>query len=480
MNKPSILLGPIVGGLSHNSANVWARASAQSTLHVWLATRADLKDAEHVGERELSSTEGFAGIVPLAKLKPDTQYHYAVSLRKSKPARTNFHTFTTFPKPSARKSFSFVFGSCYLPNGEEGSLTFDEIHKHIEVDDLRFGLFLGDQIYADDAERNGIHKIAVTLDDYRSVYAHAWSRPPMKRLLPDLPLFMILDDHEVDDDWRFNDPDRNATSIPPHNRFLRQLRRVPIEQRQLTKERIRAALKAYYEHQAMHAPKMLLPLQTDLQGSFMLQPEDEGTFAYAFTCGSAAFFVLDTRTQRVKKGKNVLLGETQWEQLEEWFRNVKDKYPVKFLVSSGTILFPFWLDMVADRWSGFRSERERLFEFLAVNEIEGVHILTGDLHSAHVVSAEIKCPSGKRIPIWEFCSTPFEQESMWISNTYHPILFSKWIRNQKKHYRQTGNNFGIVHVDFEGSVPRVSFTLHYNDNGWKTRPTIIGTNPLTS
>lgn len=63
MNKPSILLGPIVGGLSHNNVNIWARANAQSTLHVWLATRADLKDAEHVGERELSSTEGFAGKV---------------------------------------------------------------------------------------------------------------------------------------------------------------------------------------------------------------------------------------------------------------------------------------------------------------------------------------------------------------------------------------------------------------------------------
>ncbi len=334
---------------------------------------------------------------------------------------------------------------------------------------MRFGLFLGDQIYADIAKNNGIGKVAVTLDDYRSAYAYAWSRPPIQKLLPDLPLFMIIDDHEVDNDWRFNDPDRISSSTPIHDHFLRWLKGVPAAQRQLPMERVRAALKAYQEHQAMHAPKMLLPLKVDLLGHFMFQSDDEGTFAYTFTFGGAAFFVLDTRTQRVKKGKNILLGEAQWQQLEQWFLNVKDKYPVKFLVSSGTILFPFWLDVVQDRWSGFRSERERLFEFLATNEIEGVHILTGDIHSAHAVSAEIKCPSGKRIPIWEFCSTPFEQSSMWISNTYHPILFSKWIRKQKKHFRQTGNNFGIVHVDFERETPRVSFNLHHNENGWKVR-----------
>jgi len=472
MNKPSILLGPIVGGLSHNSANIWARANASSTLHVWLATQSNLKDAEHVGETKLSSNEGFAGVVPLAKLKPETQYHYAVSLRRAKPARANFHAFTTFPKPSARKSFSFVFGSCYLPEGRDGSLTFDEIHRRIDADDLRFGLFLGDQIYADDADHNGIHKIAVTLDDYRSVYAHAWSRPPIKRLLPDLPFFMILDDHEVDNDWRFNDPDRAASSTPTHDQFLRWAKRIPSEQRHLSGERVRAALRAYQEHQAMHAPKMLLPLQTDLHGGFSFDREDEGTFAYTFNFGGAAFFVLDTRTQRVKKGRNILLGETQWGQLEEWLKNVRDKFPVKFLVSSGTILYPFWLDVVQDRWSGFRAERERLLEMLAVNEIEGVHILTGDIHSAHAVSAEIKCPSGKRIPIWEFCATPFEQKSMWVSSTYHPILFSKWIRRQRKIFRQTGNNFGVVRVDFESKMPSVTFTLHYKQDEWKTRPPV--------
>jgi len=468
MPSPKVLLGPIVGGLSHNSANIWARADAPSTLYVWLAKREDLKDAKLVGEAELPASDGFAGIVPLAKLQAETEYYYAVNLRKARPARANFHKFKTFPKPTIRRSFSFLFGSCYLPNGETGSLTFDEIHKHVVSDDLRFGIFLGDQIYADDREHNGIDKIAVTLDEYRSVYAHAWSLQPIHDLHPDLPLFMTLDDHEVDDDWRWDNVERTLSSIPPHNRFLRQLNGIPSLQRQLTEDRIRAALKAYQEHQAMHAPQMLQPLHVDSLGQFLFQGSEGGTFAYEFTYGGAAFFVLDTRTMRVKKGKNRLLGEAQWSALEQWFLKVKDDYPVKFLVSSGTIFYPFVLDIVRDRWSGFPSDRERLLRFIAEHEIEGIHVLTGDLHSAHCVSAEIKCPSGRRIPIWEFCSSPFEQKSMKVSSTYFP-MFSKWVRKQKKQFRQTGNNFGIVHVEFNEQATKVTFNLQYNDAGWKVR-----------
>jgi len=472
MASPSILLGPIVGGLSHNSANIWARADAPSTLYVWLATHSNFNDAELVGETELISDEGFAGVVPAVNLNPETQYHYAVSLQKTKPPHTDFHSFITFPEPSTPRSFTFLFGSCFLPEGEQGSLTFDEIHKHIEPERLRFGLFIGDQIYADDAEHNGLGKIAVTLDDYRSAYAYAWTRPPMQRLLPNLPLFMILDDHEVEDDWHWEEADRLRSSIPFYNQLFRQLSGVPREQRKLTKDRVLAALKAYYEHQAMHAPKGPSLPQMDAQGNFLLPPDDNGTFAYSFSYGNAAFFVLDTRTMRTRKGKNRLLGEAQWKMLEDWFLNVKDKYPVKFLISSGTVMYPFLLDFVQDRWTGFRSERERLFKFLAENEIEGVFILSGDLHIAHTVSAKIICPSGRRIPIWEFCSSPFEQKSNWLNTTYIPMI-SRWIRKQKKYFHLLHRNFGIVHVDFDGPSPRVEFNLHYEDNGWKTPPAII-------
>ncbi len=469
---PSLLLGPIVGGLSHTGANIWARSNSAASMQVWLATRSDLKDAKSAGRADLTARDGFSGVVRVVRLKPETVYYYAVSLGRIRPKREDFHRFTTLPKPRTRRSFSFVFGSCYLPPDEHGGGTLDELMKQVESENLQFGLFLGDQIYADDAKGNGLGRIAVTLDEYRRVYEYTWSRPAMKSLLPNLPLFMTLDDHEVDDDWHWRDSARQWADIPRHNKFLRWLKGVPPQQRHLYPGRIRAALKAYQEHQVMHSPDPLIPLQADEEGKYNFHAEMEGSLAYSFTCGGAAFFVTDTRTMRVKGRERSLLSEGQWRALQEWLLKVNQQYPVKFLVSSGSILYPFWLDITRDRWSGFPAERERLLEFLAVNEIEGVRILTGDLHAAHAVSAELNCPSGRRIPIWEFCATPFEQSSFFISNSYHPI-FSKWIGRQKKLFRQAGQNFGIVRVDFDSSPPRVTYSLRFNKDGWQSCDPVV-------
>jgi alkaline phosphatase D len=229
---------------------------------------------------------------------------------------------------------------------------------------------------------------------------------------------------------------------------------------------VRAALKAYDEHQAMHAPEFLLPFEFDAKGEYIFRPHDPGSLAYTFYFGNAAFFVMDTRTMRVTGRERSMLGEGQWHVLKEWLKEVNPKYPVKFIVSSCSVLHPIWFDIVQDRWAGFRDERERLLEFLAVNEIEGVRILTGDLHSAHAVTAELKSPSGRRIPIAEFCASPFEQESMWISFAYTPTR-SKWLARQKRHFYHAKPNFGIVNVDFDSPTPHVTFNLNYNDNGWK-------------
>lgn len=466
-NKPSLLLGPLVGGLSHNSANIWVRANAPARMHVWLARRPDVKDAEWVGEAGLYTENACAGVVPLSKLKPNTRYYYSVSLTKRRPSQKDFHAFSTFPKPGTDVAFNFAFGSCYLPPDEHGGQTLDELHRRVDSDQLRFGLMIGDQIYADAKDQNGLGRVAVTLDDYRAVYKHNWSRPAMRSLMPDLPLFMTLDDHEVDNDWRWTNLERTEAEISIIDRVTRWFKRVPLAERSLSLTRVRAALKAYDEHQMWHAPDPLLPFEFDEKGEYMIRPNDAGALAYTFYYGNAAFFVLDTRTMRVTGKKKTMLGEGQWLMLEHWLKEVNAKYPVKFLVTSCSVLHPLWIDIVNDRWSGFRRERERLLELLAVNEIEGVRILTGDLHSTHAVTAELKCPSGRRIPIAEFCASPFEQESIWISFTYGP-LFSKWLARQKRHFYHACPNFGIVNVSSDSPDPRVTFTINYNDNGeWK-------------
>ncbi len=59
---------------------------------------------------------------------------------------------------------------------------------------------------------------------------------------------------------------------------------------------------------------------------------------------------------RVKKlARSRMLGDGQWYALKEWLLDVRDKYPVKFLVSSSSVLHSMFGDFLGDRWSGFPS-----------------------------------------------------------------------------------------------------------------------------
>lgn len=396
-----------------------------------------------------------------------THYRYALTLSRVLPTpdQAPFPKFTTFPEEGKPVSFSFAFGSCFLPEDENGGRIFYAIDRHRQQNDLRFFLMIGDQIYADAFEKNGIGKIATDLEDYRDVYAYTWSRPQLRRLLSNLPVFMSLDDHEVDDDWTWIDPRRRRAQIPIWDRLARWLRGRPVEERRLPLHRVRGALQAYWEHQGMHAATYITLPNLDDKGQYILSHGEAGSLAYTFRYGGAAFFVLDTRTMRVKgRQGRTMLGEGQWQALEAWLMEVKDTCPVKFLVTSCSFLFDMWIDFARDRWSGFPAERERLLQFLATNEIRGVHLLSGDLHFANAVYAELDGPKGRAIPLWEFCSTPFEQQSMWLASRTYRRVSSKWVKNQQLLFTLDQYNFGVVRVDFKDlGEPRVGFEVYDRD-----------------
>jgi alkaline phosphatase D len=463
-----LILGPIIGGLSSNRAHLWGRSDGPATLYAWLGEYPDLSDARLAGQSlPVNETTGFAGVAPLQDLSPNSRYFYALTLNDTppRPHPQGYSAFTTFPYSGSRQSFAFAFGSCFRPANESGGQIFHSLEERRLTDDLRFLLMIGDQIYADAFQYNGIGKIACTLQEYRDVYAYTWSRPTLRHLLANLPAFMTLDDHEVDDDWRWLDRGRRWATIPWWDMFIRWLQGRPPQERNLPLKRVQEALQAYWEHQGMHAPAMLQPPPIDQSGQYDLIPIQNGSLAYTFTFGATAFFVLDTRTMRVRnRRERSMLGEDQWRALETWLLSVKDAYPVKFLVTSSALLYNMWLDIPADRWSGFPQERDRLLHLLAANAIEGVYLLAGDLHSAHAVRAELFGPQGRAIKLWEFCSTPFEQKSdkttryLYSSARFGPVQQLERIFTIQQH------NFGVVHVDFAGAAPRVSFEV-YGENG---------------
>jgi phosphodiesterase/alkaline phosphatase D-like protein len=274
---------------------------------------------------------------------------------------------------------------------------------------------------------------------------------------------MTLDDHEVDDDWRWTDQNRRKATFSIWARFTRFLGGRPYSERILTIDRVRIALKAYWEHQGMHAPRMVLPPRLDEEGKYDMDRHHPGSLAYTFIYGAAAFFVMDTRTMRVKNWHaKRMLGDGQWHLLKEWLLEVRDKYPVKFLVSSSSVLYSMFGDFLGDRWSGFRDERDLLLRFIGDNHIENLYILAGDLHSSHYMTAE--CGSlNAPVLIHEFCSTPFEQDCNKYARLLYTAIKTGAVHQPQRYFVVTKPNFGIVRVRFQGAVPRVDFSLYGTD-----------------
>ena len=469
MKTDQLLLGPLVGSLSHNSVKLWGRASKSATLYAWLDSG---QGATQVGKTKVTTKTGFAGVVEVMDLQPETLYHYALTLTDEQPPAASFGHFKTAPAPGQLKNFSFAFGSCFLPYRDEPGLTFQRIERmHGRTS---FLLMTGDQIYADLWEDNGLKDhIAFTKADYDMVYRYIWSNKYMRELLKNVPVFMTLDDHEVDNDWHWKDPSRMEAAIPLYTRVERWLAGRPPEERTLTLERVRAALQSYWEHQGMHGPALLIP-ETIKQDQVQMEPGHPFSFAYTFTYGGAAFFVMDTRSMRMRRYQNLsVLGNEQWLKLKTWLSDVKDKYPVKFIVSSSAFLHFMLGDIALDRWSGYPRERDRLLHYLHEHEIEGVHLLTGDLHSGHAISVNIKGKNGKDIPLWEFCATPFEQKPsrlVWLM-TLRWLPHRLW-KNYKIHFVRAKTNYGVVNVNFDDlRNPKVGFELHYMEkNGrWNVK-----------
>lgn len=458
-----MLLGPLIGGLTDTRANLWARADGPVNLHAWISPHPNFASPTLAAPPVSLNDQPFAGLVALSGLQPDTTYTYALTLNDTPPTQPD-GTFTTLPAPGVRRDFAFAFGSCFRNITPTSGQTFRALNAQRARDNLRFLLQIGDQIYAEQGNCNGLGRAAISIQDYRAVYLHNWSNPHYRALLRSLPVYMTLDDHEVDNDWSWDSTARRWGHMPPYQTFLRWLKRRPKDELMLTIHRVRDAMQAYWEHQGMHASGYIQLPRMDAAGRFVFQEDHEGTFAYTFQAGAAAFFVLDTRTMRVDGPEGrFMLGEAQWQALEQWLLDMRDA-AVKFVVTSSTLLYDMWVDYSRDRWGGYARERNRLLYFLAANGIENVYFLAGDIHSAHAVHADLYGPNGRDLRIWEFCSSPFEQQTNPATWTYIPVV-SGAIKRQKMHWVLPQYNYGVVRVTYNASEQaHVRFEV-YGENG---------------
>lgn len=254
--------------------------------------------------------------IHLTDLTAHTQYWYRSLIPGKPPGR--LCRFRTAPSEKDAAEVTFVLGSD-LRQSFQPFLILEAMRK--EHPD--FWLLLGDSIYADKGTS------AQTLADYWEKYTENRDEH-IKRLLADTSVYVMWDDHEVDNDFNSTHP------LLPIGR------------------------QAFFDS---------WPIRRHTQ---------EPTRLYrAFRWGKAVeFLILDTRQYR-NPAAHTMLGKAQ----KQWLFNRLSASPArfKFIISS----VPF-SDPRQDKWGGYSEERDEILAFIAEQKLTGLVFLAGDVHHAAV------------------------------------------------------------------------------------------------
>lgn len=368
---PRFLQGPMVGTVSDDGFQIWARMSGEYHASVEWGTTFDLKAVQTTEPVLAEAANDYTVVISVDGLDPDTEYFYRVLvngepdryLERYPPFKTK-----TGPAPGTRHDFRVAFGSC--PRFAEDRI--QPIWPRVSELEPDLFLWIGDNIYGDSVNPH------VLQEEYRRQRDVDGLQP----VLRSVSHLAIWDDH----DFGMNNQDR----------------RNPI------KEEALAIFKQYWAN-----PSYGLP---DTPGVF---------FRYSY--GQVDFFMLDDRYYRdpdvAPQGPGkTMLGARQLEWLQEELGSSTAVF--KVLVSGGG-----WgqgKGETGDSWAAFVDERDKIFDFIRDNEISGVVLLSGDTHVAELNVIPWSDKGG--YDFYDLVSSPLAQDTpdSWLErrpNRIRPVYF---------------------------------------------------------
>ncbi len=217
--------------VDHDQATVWVETARPATVTVSAVSATDPAD-RHVTREPTWTVHGHHyALVQLTQLRPDTVYPYTVHLDDQ----------AVWPEPSSpyppsvirtlghHASLRLAFGSCRRTAPFDAQGLRDKGADALAALAGRMGadpyerwpdalLMVGDQIYADEPSpeltdrllaahadagpgRREIADEVWNFEEYTWLYHESWSPEPIRWLLSRVPTCMVLDDHDLRDDW---------------------------------------------------------------------------------------------------------------------------------------------------------------------------------------------------------------------------------------------------------------------------------------
>ena len=367
-----LVLGPLLRYVGEREATVWVETDSAAEVEI-------------LGHRTPTfEVEGHHyALVRIDGLEPGTTNPYEVALdgdRVWPPANSPYPPSVIRTLDRARP-YRLLFGSCRiaLPHQPPYNLHRDEDPRAREEDALYtyalrmstrpheewpdLVLWLGDQIYADEASL-GTRRFAASrrdlaespgeqvadFEEYTHLYLDSWSDPLVRWLLSTVSSAMIFDDHDVHDDWNISQA------------WVAKMRSKP-----WWHERIVGALMSYwlYQHLGNLSPRELDedPVYRRIDAGEDAGPlvrelaeradRDPGAARWSFhrDLGGTQLVAIDSRAGRVLDGSGRrMLDDAEWQYIERHARGDCDHLliatSVPFLLPAGMHHLEQWNERV--------------------------------------------------------------------------------------------------------------------------------------
>jgi hypothetical protein len=317
-----LLLGPVIGHTDETTTRIWIQVSDDPT-------RYQLR-IEGVGLFPFVSTEFGAiefgtAIATPGGLQADRRYRYRIT-RAGRFVPGANGSFRTLPPAASMTNLLFCVISC---NGAEREGAWQQFSNFVDDSQPSFIVMMGDQVYLDEDTPNVFE---THLDSDRitrrkamaEMYRANWSRGPVRRVMANVPTYMVWDDHDIRDGWGSQASD-SPTMAARYSRGAEIFRKSTLY--------FEDARDVYWHFQGCRNPRpgdylsATFPALPDPAfPNYISAPVGPGQrvgMPFVFRCGRLMVLVLDSRGERdVFRKTYPILGTRQWSFIDEVFANL--------------------------------------------------------------------------------------------------------------------------------------------------------------
>lgn len=463
--QPNLVVGPLLRYVDHDSATVWVETDRSCEVII---------EVGGVTEREPTwEVHGHHyAIVVVRGLTAGTETPYQVDLDGARawPEAGSPHPPSVIRTLGDPERFRLAFGSCRRAAPfDPASLRKVGADALVAIAERMMGgdfeqwpdalLLVGDQVYADDpspalAERlerlhdndsramndDEMRAEIVDFEEYTWLYQESWRTPAVRWLLSTVPTAMILDDHDLRDDWNSSWSWREETSVKPWFR-----------------ERVIGAFSSYwvYQHLGNLSPDELADdalyrrlrqapdadtrqrLLTDFAVLTDSQP-DSARWSFFRDFGRTRLVVIDSRcSRRLDPADRAMVDDKEWAWVTEAMSADVDHLLIgtslPFLLLHGIHHLEGWDEAVAEgawgdvgkrlgekvrvsvdleHWAAFRTSFDAMVDLVTAvagreHAPASIVWLSGDVHCSYLARAEIAGVDPARTAVHQLTMSPF-------------------------------------------------------------------------